>query len=391
MRQDGIEMNFEFGTVGRIFFGPEQSGKLALLARQYGSKVLLLSGRSPQRIAWFKEQLLAEQIDVYDLQVPEEPTVELVTRGSLLGKVKECTAVITIGGGSVIDAGKGIAALCTNPGTIFDYLEGIGRGKPLVKMPLPHIAIPTTAGTGAEVTKNAVISSPEHRVKVSLRSQLMYPTIAIVDPLLCRTLPPKVTAFSGLDAFTQLVEAFVSNKANPLSDGFCREGISRAGRSLLKAYKDGTDIEAREDMSLASFLSGLALDNSRLGAVHGFAGPLGGMINAPHGAICAALLSHVMAANVAALKKRAPESVFLKRFVEIGSLLGNRVRVEAADSPQWIKELSSQLAVPCLSSLGLKRMQFGELVVKAKKANSMKGNPIDLTDEELFGILESAY
>lgn len=210
--------------------------------------------------------------------------------------------VIGLGGGSVLDAGKAIAALVTNLGNVFDYLEVIGKGQPLVNAPLPFIAIPTTAGTGTEVTRNAVLGSPAHGVKVSLRSPMMLPSLAIVDPELTYGLPPEITASSGLDALTQLIEPFVSVKANPMTDAICREGIRHAAKSLRTVYHNGADASAREGMSLASLFGGLALANAALGAVHGFAGPLGGMLNAPHGAICAKLLPLVMEVNIKVLR-----------------------------------------------------------------------------------------
>lgn len=202
-----------------------------------------------------------------------------------------------------------------NGGDPLDYAEVIGHGRPLERRSLPLIAIPTTAGTGAEVTRNAVIGSPEHRVKVSLRSPLMLPEVAIVDPELTRDLPPALTASTGLDALTQLIEPLVSCRTNPLTDALCRSGIQRAARSLRRAVEHGEDLVAREDMSLASLFSGLALANAALGAVHGLTGPLGGMFEASHGALCASLLPAVMEANVRALRHRAgtPRPAALQR------------------------------------------------------------------------------
>ena len=298
--------------------------------------------------------------------------------------------VIGIGGGSVMDTGKAIAAMLTNSGELEDYLEVVGRGKPLTLPPVPYIAIPTTAGTGAEVTRNAVLKVPEHGVKVSIRSPLMLPRLALVDPALTHSMPPSVTASTGLDALTQLMEVYVSNKANPLTDGICREGLKRAGRSLRKAYDDGGDQAAREDMALASLFSGLALANAKLGAVHGFAGPLGGMISAPHGVICARLLPYVMQANVQALQSRAVGLPALARHDEIARLLTGKVTARAVDGLAWVQELCETLKVPPLAEFGLKEQDFPTVVAKAKKSSSMKGNPIILTDGELMEILKEA-
>src|SRR5208282_5705063 len=225
------------------------------------------------------------------------------------------------GGGSAIDAAKAIAAMLTNKGELLDYVEIIGRGKPLTQPSAPFIAVPTTAGTGSEVTRNAVLASPEHRVKVSLRSPLMLPRVAVVDPELTYALPPAITASTGLDALTQLIEPFVCARANPMVDALCIEGIRRAARSLREVVHQNPGKSAREDMALASLFGGIALANAGLGAVHGFAGPMGGMFAAPHGALCAALLPGVMAANVAALRRRQPGGEGLRRYDEIARLL----------------------------------------------------------------------
>ena len=232
--------------------------------------------------------------------------------------------VIGLGGGSAIDTGKAIAALLTNPGDPLDYLEVIGRGQALQQTPLPYIAIPTTAGTGSEVTRNAVLASHEHHVKVSLRSPLMLPRVAIVDPELTYSLPPAITASTGLDALTQLIEPYTCNSPNPMIDAICREGMQRAARSLKRAYQNGSDAAAREDMSIAALFGGMALANAKLGAVHGFAGPLGGLFPAPHGMICARLLPFVVEANVRALQMREPDSPVLKRYDEVAQLLTGR-------------------------------------------------------------------
>ena len=207
-----------------------------------------------------------------------------------------------------------MAALIPNQGEVIDYLEVIGAGRKLQAAPLPFIALPTTAGTGAEVTKNAVLGSKEHRVKVSLRDNQMLANIALVDPLLTHSMPPSVTASTGMDALTQVLEPYVTHLATPLTDGFCVEGLRRAGRSLRRVFDEPADAAARSDMALTSLLGGLALANAKLGAVHGFAGVLGGMYGAPHGAICAALLPPVIDANIRALTERQPNSPALRRY-----------------------------------------------------------------------------
>ena len=281
--------------------------------------------------------------------------------------------VIGLGGGSVMDTGKAIAALVTNPGDMFDYLEVIGKGQPLVHAPLPYLAIPTTAGTGAEVTRNAVLESPEQNVKVSLRSPLMLPRLALVDPELTYNLPPEITASSGLDALTQLIEPFVSVKANPMTDAICREGMQHAARSLRRAYENGADEEAREGMSLASLFGGLALANAALGAAHGFAGPLGGMLHAPHGVLCARFLPLVMEANLKALERRQPEHPALGRYAEIAQILTGEKSATALDGIEWTSELVEALKIPAFPTTEWDRRIFQPSFRKHKRRAALKG------------------
>jgi alcohol dehydrogenase class IV len=280
--------------------------------------------------------------------------------------------------------------MLTNTGELEDYLEVVGASKTITQAAAPHIAIPTTAGTGAEVTCNAVLGVPEHRVKVSMRSPLMLPRLAVVDPDLTHTMPPSVTASTGLDALTQLIEVYVSNKANPLTDGLCREGLMRAGRSLRQAYEDGGNSITREDMAIASLFGGLGLANAKLGAVHGFAGPLGGMFPAPHGAVCARILPFVMEVNVRALQSRKPNSDVLSRFDEVAQRLTRQASARANDGVRWVQDLCAALNVPSLTEFGLTEQDFPAVIAKAKKSSSMKGNPVKLSDDELLEILKKA-
>jgi alcohol dehydrogenase class IV len=285
---------------------------------------------------------------------------------------------------------KAIAALAANGGDPLDYLEVVGRGKALSKPALPTIAIPTTAGTGAEVTRNAVLLSPEHRIKASLRSPTMLPRLALVDPEATISLPPAVTATTGLDALTQLIEPFTSSRANPVTDAFCREGIGRAARSLRRAYEDGGDAAAREDMALASLLGGLSLANAGLGAAHGFAGVIGGAFDAPHGAICAALLPHVMAVNHRALSARQPESPALDRYDELAGIVTGSPSARASDGVGWVSDLAAALGVPRLSAYGISAGDVPHLVSKTAVASSTKANALPLTTDELTEILLAA-
>ncbi len=381
-------MAFEFATANRIIFG---AGKLNELGKQIEPRVkrlLLVRGRSSDAIPRVREILSAQGIQTNEFEVHGEPTIEVVRAG--VEAARGCDMVIGLGGGSVLDAGKAVSALSTNPGDVLDYLEVIGKGQSFMNAPLPYITIPTTAGTGTEVTRNAVIESPEHGVKVSLRSPLMLPRVALVDPELTYNLPPAVTASTGLDALTQLIEPFVSVKANPMTDAICREGIRHAARSLRRAYQNGADKAAREGMSLASLFGGLVLANATLGAVHGFAGPLGGMLHAPHGAICARLLPLVMEANLNALQARQPEHAALERYVEIAQIVTEDKNASIQDGVKWVSDLVGKLKIPSLSAHGMLESQIPEAVQKTMKASSYKGNPIALNDDELTSILERA-
>ncbi len=383
-------MRFEFATATQIIFGPHTVNEVAPLAAGLGRRALLVTGATPERAAPLMQQLQEQGVEVTTFSFSGEPTTAVVSAGTRQAREAGCDLVIGLGGGSVLDAGKAIAALLTNGGEPLDYLEVIGRGQPITRPAAPYIAIPTTAGTGSEVTKNAVLASPEHRVKASMRSPFMLPRLAVVDPTLSHTTPPSVTAGAGLDALTQLIEPYLSNKANPMTDVLCCEGMRRVARSLRRAYQNGDDAEAREDMALASLFGGMALANAALGAVHGLASPLGGLYNAPHGMICARLLPYVMAINVRALRMRQPTSPALERCTQIARLLTGDPSASAEDGALWLEALCADLNVPSLSQWGMKREDFAAVIAAAQKANSMKGNPIALSDEELAEVLERA-
>jgi alcohol dehydrogenase class IV len=383
-------MRFEFATATRIVFGAGALKNIGPLAAEMGGCALVVTGQSPARAERLLAALSAQGIAYSVFSVSGEPTVDVARRGVQQARETGCNLVIGFGGGSTLDTAKAVAGLLTNSGDLFDYLEVIGKGQPLSRPAAPMIAIPTTAGTGSEVTRNAVLDSPEHRVKVSLRSPLMLPRLALVDPELTYSLPPAVTASTGLDALTQVTEPYVSIRANPLTDAICREGMGRAARSLRRAYEHGDDPAAREDMALASLFGGLALANAGLGAVHGFAGPLGGMFHGPHGAICASLLPHVMAVNVRALRERAPEGEALRRYGEIARILTGNPGAGAEDGIAWVKELCASLSVPSLATFGVTEADFPTVVEKGAVASSMQANPIKLTPDELKEILAGA-
>lgn len=381
-------MQFDFSTSSRILFGSGKLSEIEKIAPQFGKKALVVTGQGGADPARLLDYLTRSGLGYVLFSVAQEPTVAVVQQAVQLVRETSCDFVIGFGGGSVLDTGKAVSALLTNPGELLDYLEVIGQGRQIRHSAAGYIAIPTTAGTGSEVTRNAVLSVPEQQVKVSLRSPYLLPSLALVDPELTLSLPPAVTASTGMDALTQVLEPFVSRAANAMTDLYCRQGLEYVSQSLLPAYQDGSSLSAREKMSFASLMGGLALANAGLGAVHGFAAPLGGMFHAPHGAICAALLPAVVQVNVTALKAREPDNPLLQRFIQAAKILVRDDRAEILDGIHWLEQIKTELKIPPLAAYGISPADFAQVVEKAAKASSMKGNPIILTHEELRTILE---
>ncbi len=381
-------MYFEFATATRIIFGRGTSQQVAPSARQMGRRALMVTGKSRANSDRIEAELTAAGVSSCRFEFVGEPTVDIVSRGVDFARAEKCDVVISIGGGSVIDAGKAIAGLMTNPGEVLDYLDVVGKGQALRNPAAPFIAVPTTAGTGSEVTRNAVLAVPARKVKVSLRSPYLLPHLAVVDPDLTLGLPPAVTARTGLDALTQLIEAYVCIRANPITDGFCLQGIPLVARSLRQAFHHGDDAAARTDMSLAALLSGLALANAGLGVIHGFAAPIGGRFDAPHGAVCAAILPHGMEINLRALRSRVPQSdALLRRYQDVARILSSNPAATAEDGIAWVQEIVRELEIPPLNAYGIGEKDVPILATEASKASSMKGNPLALTPDELTEVL----
>jgi alcohol dehydrogenase class IV len=383
-------MQFEFASAGRILFGCGVAAQLPDLVEPLGKRVLVLTGADPRRHLSILDTLAECHFPLEVFPIADEPTVAIVAEAIVAARAAHCEVVVGLGGGSVIDAAKAVAAMLTNPGEVEDYLEVVGAGKSIAIPSAPYIAVPTTAGTGSEVTRNSVLGVPERKVKVSMRSPLMLPRIALVDPQLTVGLSPEVTASTGLDALTQLLEAFVCTRANPMTDAFCREGLRRGGQALLRAYYNPNDLPAREDMSLAALLSGIALANAGLGAVHGLAGPLGGTISAPHGVICARLLPLVIEANVSALRTEVSSPSSLARYDEAAALLTGEPDARCDQLIEWVRGLCEKVKIPGLSRYGLTEKDFPVLVESAQQASSMKANPVVLTAETLTAILRQS-
>lgn len=372
------EIVFGAGTLARL---PEWTGEL-------GTRALLVagsSGRAGRAIALLE----AAGVAVTEFTVAGEPGIVAVEEGAALGRARRCQWVLAFGGGSALDAGKAIAALLTNTGSPLDYLEVIGAGRALENAAAPVVAVPTTAGTGSEATRNAVLHSPQHGVKASLRHRSLLPRLALVDPELALTLPPNLTAATGMDALTQLLEAFVCTRAQPMTDALCAQGIAKAARALPRAVAEGGDLEARSDLALAALYSGLALANAGLGAVHGFAAPLGGRHDLSHGAVCAALLPAVWEVNLNAVKARGSAAT-LDRFRRAAAWLTGDASAKPEAAVDWLRDLSRQLGIASLSALGVTPSDWDDLIPLAKRASSMKPNPVPLTAAELRACLEKA-
>jgi alcohol dehydrogenase class IV len=382
-------MTFEFATAGRIIFGRGKAQQIPALARDLGRRALVVLGGSNRGCQALTEGLTDAGVRPVVFNVSGEPTTHLVDQATRSARAEGCDLVISVGGGSVIDAGKAVAAMLGNPGEVLDYLELVGGGKPLLKPGVPFVAVPTTAGTGAEVTRNAVLDVPEHKVKASLRSPHLLARLAVVDPELTLSLPPAITAYTGMDALTQLIEPFVSNAANPITDGVCREGLTRAARSMASAYRDASDLAAREDMALAALFGGIALANARLGTVHGFAGVLGGTTGHAHGALCARLLPFVMEANIRAVDERGDRTI-LQRYIEIARTLTGDPEADARSGVSWVRGICAEMKIPPLRVAGLSVTDCDRLIPLVQRASSTQGNPVKLSDEELRGILEAS-
>jgi alcohol dehydrogenase class IV len=383
-------MRFEFATAAQIVFGPGRLAEVGPLAARLGSRALVVTGSS-RRHAGRLHGLLGEAgIASEAFAFAGEPSVATVAAGLAAARRAGAELVIGLGGGSALDAAKAIAGFLGNPGDPLDYLEVVGQNLPLPLPARPWIAIPTTAGTGAEVTRNAVLAVPERGAKVSLRSPHLFARVALVDPELTLGLPPELTAATGMDALTQLLEAYVCSRANPQTDALCVAGLALAARTLPRTFAQPDDLAARTDLALASLWSGMALTNAGLGAVHGLAAPIGGMFPAPHGAVCAALLAPVMAANLAALASRAPDLPALPRYGEIARILTGRPGAGAEDGVRWVRELTRALGIPRLSRHGITPADFAEIATRAQAASSMKANPLPLTAAELSSVLAEA-
>ncbi|HEV8292241.1 MAG TPA: iron-containing alcohol dehydrogenase [Tepidisphaeraceae bacterium] len=386
-------MSFEFNTPSRILFGRGQVKRLAELGPPFGAAALMVHGGNEERwqVQVVRKILEEKQIQLTLVRQQGEPHVEQVDQIVAKARRCDCEFIIGIGGGSAIDAAKAVAGLLSNGGSALDYLEVVGKGRKFSRPSLPWIAIPTTAGTGAEATRNAVLTSGTF--KASMRSEHLFPRLAIVDSELGLGIPQTIYASSGMDALCQLIESYTSTGANPMTDGLALRGIELAAPALVRAYGWPSDDDARDAMALAALLSGICLTNAGLGAVHGFAAPLGGHFPIPHGVICAALLPPVISANVAALRGERPEHPTLFRYATIGRLAAGQSdlsRDEAiAHLERFCLDLLCQLSIPNFAEFMLNESHIEKMIPLARQSSSMKYNPVKLSDEALAGILRA--
>jgi alcohol dehydrogenase class IV len=378
---------FDLAVPADIRFGAGRASEVPqVLAGLGAGRVLVVTGRSAVRVAPVRSALAEAGVSSVVLGVEGEPTVEVLRHAVALLVDAGCDAVLGFGGGSALDVGKATAVLAGTGADPLDHLEVIGAGRPIVQPGLPFVAVPTTAGTGSEVTRNSVLSG--NGVKASLRSPLMLPKVAIIDPDLLTGLPRPTIAHSGMDALSQLIEPLLSQRANPFTDALALDGIRRSARSLRRAWNDGMrDAGVREDLALASLFGGLCLANSGLGAVHGLAAAIGAKLAAPHGAVCAAVLTATVEVNLAALRDRAPDHPALSRLAEMAALLTGDPAGRPEDAIRWLAELTAALSIAGLSAYGLRGSDVGTVVAAAQQASSMRGNPIPLSDAEVGEIV----
>jgi len=389
---------FEFTIPPRIVVGVDASVRLPEIAGGLGTRALLLCGRrsleSSGLLGRLDQGLRAAGVDTLTGRLEGEPDIAAVDGLARQGREGRCDMVVGVGGGSVLDAGKAVAGLLANGGGARRYMELVGDGEPLGRPAMPMIAMPTTAGTGSEVTHNAVLACPERRIKASMRSVHLLPRAVIVDPRLSVDLPAAITASTGLDALTQLLESCSSRRAGRLTTALALEGIELVGRCLRRAVADGTDLEAREGMARAALLSGITLAHAGLGAAHGIAGPLGGRISIAHGTACARLLPPVLEANFRALTEREPEHPALDRLAQgCARLLGRRPAPASEVVPEaarWVRDLCHEAGIPGLEHYGLVEEDIDVLAEASLQASSMKANPVSLTGENVAAIIRAA-
>ncbi|MDC5821406.1 iron-containing alcohol dehydrogenase [Vibrio europaeus] len=376
---------FQFMTSTRIIFGEGALQSSLSVINQYGYSVLLVTGKNTDRASAILHYIKQQNMRYQHVAISGEPNITMIEETALVGRKFKPDMVIAIGGGSVLDMGKALAAVIPNQGDVYDYVEVVGRNVPLKSTPIPFIAIPTTASTGSEVTRNAVLRSGQDQVKVSLRSPDMLADVAIIDPTLTYGTDKLTSGRGAMDAFTHLMEAYVCGDPNPLTDMICEEGLRRLSQSILPACLQD-DYKARANLSFAAMLGGMAITNAKLGAAHGLASALGGKLDAPHSVITGRLAPFVMTENIKAAKQAGRGDV-LYRYSKVAQILTGRVNACRDDAILWVNMMLEKLALPKLDSFGICTTSFEEVADDALKSVAIKGNPLPLTKERLTYIL----
>jgi alcohol dehydrogenase class IV len=377
---------FSFQTAGKILFGRGQADQAHDLVARFGTHVLVVRGRSVPFVHQFCARLRNAGCAVSEVVATQEPTLADVQSAVDLGRAKAVNVIVSIGGGSVIDLGKAAAALIPSSSPALEHLEIVGNARPLSAPPLPFIALPTTSGTGAEVTKNAVIGVPDQGRKVSLRDDRMFPILAIIDPALTDNTPRSVTLASGLDAITQVIEPYLSRRANPMTDAICRQAIP-LGLAALARLIDGEDRAARDQLAYTSLIGGVALSNAGLGAVHGLAGVIGGQSAAPHGVICGRLLGPILRLN---FDSAVAGGTDLTRYHEIKTHLATCFGLDRETAFKDLPEKLDQLGLPRLGTWLADTSDLAAMANQANSSSSMKSNPVFIEPEGLVQAIRGA-
>ncbi len=388
--------SFTVGCLPRIEFGPGRFAAVGELVAGYGERVVLVTGKASfprsSRFRKLVSELRQRNLAVDHIAIPGEPDPRMVDDAvRSLGPVRHAV-VLAIGGGSALDAGKAIAGLATSGDSVMDYLEGVGAGRDYRGPALPLVAVPTTAGTGSEATRNAVIGrSGRGGFKKSFRDNALVPRHAVVDPDLLAGCPPEVIAANGMDALTQLIESFLSTRAGPFTDALAAAGIEAAREGLQPLHRSqGADAAARGRMAWAALASGITLAQVGLGSVHGLAAPLGALFPIPHGAACGAVLAEAVAVNIEAAERRNLEATILQRYRRVAELLGGRSFADDRQGARWLverlRELTRELGIPGLSGFGVDESRIPELVADSR-GNSMRTNPVNLDDDEIADLV----
>lgn len=389
--------DFSIFILPRIEFGDGAVSKLPRLAAGYGQRVLLVTGAAsfPASPCWqpLLDGFAQHGLGMSHFTVSGEPSPQLADAAAAQFRDAEIDVVVGIGGGSVLDAAKAIAGLLRIPNSVMDFLEGVGPELPYPGPAVPFIAVPTTAGTGSEATKNAVLSvQGENGFKKSFRHETLVPQVAVIDPQLMASCPKPQVAANGMDALTQLLESYVSLKANPFTDALALSGMEAVRDGLFTWYDEQPNAaEGRAQMAYAALLSGITLAQVGLGSVHGLAAPLGAFFPMPHGVVCGTLVAACTAKNIEVLQQRMPESPALVRYAQAGRLLVNQPDMNEAQARAALVELlenwTSRLNLPRLSHFGMRPSDIPKVVANCR-GSSMKTNPIVLCDEEVAEILE---